>query len=457
MSIDDVNAPVAASNPYLEGNMAPVPDEITVENLPVTGEIPEQLDGRWLRNGPNPIDTSGDPAHWFVGDGMVHGVRIRGGRAEWYRNRWVRSESVAAHLGTEVPPGDDGRGGPNTSVGAFAGSIWAMVEAGGRPARLTDELETIAYDDFGGTLPNGFTAHPKYDRDTGELHAVCYSYPDVADHVQYMVVGPDATVTKLVEVPVADMPMIHDMSLTASKAIVYDLPVTVDIEMAMQGASFPMKWNPDHGARVGLLDRGADTADDIVWVDVPLSYVFHPLNAYDTDDGKVVLDICRYDKMFDLDLLGPVGDSTPTLDRWTVDPATRTVHTERIDDRGHEFPIVSGRYSNTRHRFGYTSSIGANGSDEETWFSGTNKIDFDSGAVTVHDHGPGRGGAEPLFIPRDGGTAEDDGWLMVLVYDQGANSSDLVLLDAQDISGPEVARISLPRRVPNGFHGAWVS
>ena len=90
----------APSHHYLEGNFGPVTEEITAVDLPVTGTIPAELDGRLLRNGPNPIEPQ-DPAtyHWFTGDGMVHGLRLRDGKAEWYRNRWVRSPEVAAALG----------------------------------------------------------------------------------------------------------------------------------------------------------------------------------------------------------------------------------------------------------------------------------------------------------------------------------------------------------------------
>ena len=93
-------------NSYVEGSMAPVADEVTAFDLPVTGTIPEELEGRWLRNGPNPRSAV-DPSthHWFLGDGMVHGVRLRGGKAEWYRNRWVRGTRIAAELGEDPPQG----------------------------------------------------------------------------------------------------------------------------------------------------------------------------------------------------------------------------------------------------------------------------------------------------------------------------------------------------------------
>jgi carotenoid cleavage dioxygenase len=94
----------------------------------------------------------------------VHGVRLRDGRAEWYRNRWVRAEHVAYALGEGRGPGPSPDGdmdaAPNTSVIGHAGRTFALVEAGAQPFELTDELETIGPTDLGGTLRVGYTAHP---------------------------------------------------------------------------------------------------------------------------------------------------------------------------------------------------------------------------------------------------------------------------------------------------------
>ena len=106
---------------------------------------------------------------------MVHGIRLRDGKAEWYRNRWVRSTAVAAALGEPDAGGRDRTAGwtrANTNVIGHAGRTFAIVEAGARPVELTDELDTLRRSDFDGTLPNGYTAHPKRDPETGELFAV---------------------------------------------------------------------------------------------------------------------------------------------------------------------------------------------------------------------------------------------------------------------------------------------
>ena len=447
-------AEVQPQNTYSEGNLAPVSEEVTAFDLDVIGEIPASLEGRYLRNGPNPIAPT-DPAtsHWFVGTGMVHGVRLRGGRAEWYRNRWVRGQDVVEALGEPAVPGPVGTldFSANTSVWGFAGTTWALVEAGVVPVEIGYELETVCRNDFSGTLKTGFTAHPKLDPSSGELHAVCYAWQDLFDHVEYVVVGADGRVRKTVDVPLPGMSMIHDMSLTENYAVIYDLPVTVDLDLALsEEASFPFRWDPDYGARVGLLPREG-TADEIVWCDVGLCYVFHPLNAYEDGDGRVVIDLCRYDKMFDRDKLGPAGDSRPTLDRWTVDPITRRVDEKRIDDRFHEFPQVRADRAARKHRFGYTVGVG------DGLIPGANfKIDYETGNAEFHDHGPGRGSAEAVFVPDPEGSAEDDGWLMSYVYDETIDGSELVILDARDLSRPAVARVPLPQRVPYGFHGNWV-
>ncbi|MCB1002284.1 MAG: carotenoid oxygenase family protein [Acidimicrobiales bacterium] len=442
---------------YLNDNYAPVTEEVTAFDLPVVGELPAELNGRYLRNGPNPF-ADVDPAahHWFTGAGMVHGVRLADGRAAWYRNRYVGGTALSAHRGLPDIPGPNWNAsdsGPNTNVGGFAGTTWAMVEAGGVPVELTYELETIGRNDFAGTLPGAFTAHPKVDADTGEMHAVVYAWPQWMDHVQYVVVGADGRVRRTVDVPLPGMSMVHDMSLTQKYAVVYDMPVTVDFDLAFAGR-FPFRWNPGYGSRLGLLPREG-AADEIVWVEVPISYVFHPMNAYDVvggpDDGKVVIDLCVYDRMFEHDLLGPFGDGFARLERWTLDPATRTTSTVVIDESRSEFPRHRGSLTAKPYRYGYCASPDL----QPGW--PTLKYDLHTGERQVFDHGPGRSAGEPVFVGRQGSTVEDDGWLITFVHDATNGGAELVVIDAQDFGRGYVAQVTLPQRVPYGFHGNWVS
>ncbi len=324
------------ANRYLEGPFAPLDVEHTAVDLEVTGTLPPELDGRYLRNGPNPL-VAPDPAahHWFVGDGMVHGLRLEGGRAAWYRNRWVRSTAVSEALGEPPAPGERYMGETaNTNVIGHAGRTFAIVEAGARPVELTDELETVCHSDFDGTLPHGFTAHPHRDPETGELHAVnyCWARPEL---LEYVVVGIDGRVRKRVDIPVPGNPMVHDCSITETQVVLYDLPVTFDLEVAMGGAPFPYTWNPGYGARIGLLPREGE-ADDVTWFEVEPCYVFHPVNAYDHGD-TVVIDVVRHPRMFDRDRQGP-NEGPPMLWRWTVDRTTGRVTETQLDDTPIEFP-----------------------------------------------------------------------------------------------------------------------
>ncbi|MHB1517869.1 MAG: carotenoid oxygenase family protein [Acidimicrobiales bacterium] len=442
-------APSTPENRYLSGNFAPIPEESTVSDLPVTGSIPDGLCGRLLRIGPNPVaaEEPGD-YHWFTGTAMAHGLRLRDGNAEWYRSRYVRSDRVTDARGWPAvrgPRHGEGDGTANTNLIVHAGRNLALVEAGALPVELSYELDTVSRTDLAGSLPGGFTAHPKRDPATGELHAVAYYWR--WDYLQYLVVGIDGRLRRRVDVPVAGGPMVHDMALTASFVVLLDLPVTFDIDAAASGASFPYRWNPDHPSQVGLLPRDGD-ASQVRWFDVEPCYVFHVLNAYD-DVGTVVLDVVRHNKMFDTDLLGP-DEGPSTLERWRIDPASGRVHQTRLSDISQEFPRHDERRTGLFYRYGYAAAVGAGVKHGPCL-----KHDLIAGTTDVHHYGKNRVSLEPVFVPRNSDAAEDDGWVLSFVYDATTDTSDVVILAAQDFTGEPIATIHLPVRVPFGFHGNW--
>ena len=467
MSIDsEAGAGAPVVSPYLQGNFAPVETELTALDLEVDGELPPSLDGRYLRNGPNPMHADAASYHWFTGAGMVHGIRLRDGRAEWYRNRWVRAGDVPAELGEPDPGGPVSEGADfaaNTNVIGLAGRCFALVEAGSKPVELDLELGTIARSDFDGTLPNGATAHPKVDPATGELHLTNYFWarPDVAE---YAVVSPEGRVVHVEDIDMPGSPMVHDMSITERHAVFYDLPVTFDVDLAMTGAPLPYTWNPDHPARVGVLPLGGSRAHpdaEVRWFEVSPCYVFHPLNAHDVlgDDGEpaaVVLDVARHDRVFDRNRLGP-DESVPNLWRWTLDLRRGTTTEEQLGDVPLEFPRVDERRVGRRQRHGWATAL----SDERRGSSVFEPDclyhhDFDTGVVSRHEFGPGRSVGEAVFVPSSPDADEDDGHLLTLVYDAATDRSQLVVLAAQDVGAGPVATVHLPQRVPYGFHGNWL-
>lgn len=475
------------SNRYLRDNFAPVAEELTATRLEVTGAVPDYLDGRYLRIGPNPLHDPGERYHWFMGEGMVHGVRLRGGRAEWYRNRWVRSSSVSKELGEQV------RGAPgaadfaaNTNVLQHAGRTLALVEAGSPAYELTHDLDTVGPHDFCGTrssLPGkaGYTAHPHEDPATGELHALSYSWLR-GNRIDYSVLDPTGRVRRSIDIQVHGSPMIHDFALTEKHVVILDLPVTFDIAMATDevprlvrplvrgllgliigrnpvpepliafaarggdtGPTLPYRWNPDYPARIGVLPRDAE-GDDVRWFEINPCYIFHTLNAFDAGD-TVVVDVVKHPKMFATVLTGP--DEGPTvLTRFTLDLAHGTVNEVGMDQRSQEFPRHDERRTGSRHRYGY--SVGFEGG---TTGDTVLRHDLDAGTTATRRLGAGMEASEFCFVPRPDGTDEDDGVLMGYAFDRAEGRSHLRVLDAATLE--DVAEVHLPGRVPAGFHGNW--
>jgi carotenoid cleavage dioxygenase len=449
------HAKTAKPHPYLTGIHSPMTEELTLQNLPVSGSIPATLNGRYLRIGPNPAGTP-NPAryHWFTGDGMVHGVRIENGRATWYRNRWVRTSRVSRLLGEPPAPGPRlFESAVNTNIIGHAGRTYALVEAGGTPVELDGTLTTIAHNNFDGTLAHAFSAHPHRDPATGELHAICYHATDLT-HVYHTVVDAAGKVIREEPIAVAHGPSIHDCAITARFVIILDLPVTFSTSAMLAGYEFPYRWNPEHRARIGLLPRHA-AGTDTIWCDIEPCYVYHPCNAYDDENGNVILDVAVHDKNSFRDYRGPDAEQIK-FERWIVNPLTREVTRTVLDDTPQEFPRFDERRTGQNYRYAYALEIPPK--NEGNLIGGTSiiKHDLQTCRKTQHDFGAGNFPGEFVFIPATPDSAEDDGILMGLVVNTTTETTDLVLLNAADIAAEPVARIHLPHRIPPGFHGNWV-
>ncbi|MET8830183.1 carotenoid oxygenase family protein [Streptomyces sp. NPDC004610] len=442
---------------HLAGNFAPVLDEATVTELPVTGAVPPELSGWYLRNGPNPQEA--DSAHWFTGDGMVHGIRLDGGRAVSYRNRWVRTPTFETGATVYGPDGSVNlaNGRANTHVIRHAGRTLALMETC-YPYELSheagSELDTIAVYDFGGRLRTPMTAHPKTCPVSGELHFFGYGGL-AAPYLTYH--RADATGELTVSRPV-DVPghtMMHDFHLTQNHVIFMDLPVVFSRERAVDPkGGMPFVWSDTYGARLGVLRRD-DPHGAIRWFDIDPCYVFHSLNAHEEDEGRrLVLFGMRYPKLED----GAVVGAPAHLWCWTVDLTTGTVREEQLDDRPGEFPRIDDRLAGLAADFGHVTATPLPGLAPEGPTgsrSAIHRYDLRKTSVSSHWFAPGREAGEAVFVPADdcpGGP----GWLLAFVYDAATDRSDLVILDADGLSADPVATVHLPRRVPAGFHGSWL-
>jgi len=386
-------------NSYLSGVFALVTKEVTAFDLPVDGTIPREIDGLFVRNGPTPI--SADPAfyHWFLGDGMVHGVELGGGKARSYRNRWVRTDAAAAALGEEPiagQPTDTPVGGgntANTNIVTHGGRLLALVEVC-LPTELDAELGTIGRYDFGLGLSTAMTAHPHVDPMTGEM--IFFGYEMFGPpFMRHHVADAAGAISHSADITLPGPVMMHDFAITAARSVILDLPVVFDFDL-LGVRPFPAKWKPRHGARIGVMPRNG-TDSEVVWCEIEPCYVFHVLNAFD-DGDDVVMDVCRYESMFADDPSG-IGSRTAHLERWTIVPAERKVRREIVSELAAEFPRPDERFVGREHRYGYIAvpRLG----DTATGFGDVDaislaRVDLRTGDTVVHDFGAGKVAGEGI-------------------------------------------------------------
>jgi carotenoid cleavage dioxygenase len=409
---------------WLRSYFAPVAEEITGESLPVIGQLPTGLCGTYLRNGPNP--RSGVSAHWWFGDGMLHGVHLQDGEARWYRNRYVGAE-MAGRLR---------RGRANTHVIEHAGRILALVESG-LPSEIDERLGTVGIFDFEGRVDTPVTAHPKRCPLTGELHF--FGYQPVSPHLTYYVADRAGRLLSRREVPVSGPSLMHDFAITPSYALFFDSPARMTADW---GRGFPFQWDPGHDARVGVVPRAGGEPR---WFSVSSGHLGHTANALERD-GKIWLDGVRYTSL----------DGAPQLHRWELDLAAGAARERPLDARPMEFPRIDDRRIGLDYRYAYLVEP-RDVVDQVPQSALLRKCDVMTGTSTAHDFGARQVPSECVFVPSGQDAAEDDGWLLSFVHDGARGGSDLVVLSARDLEGPPLARVQLPERVPFGFHGSWIS
>lgn len=441
---------------WMQHEFAPVHTEHETSELEVIGAIPPELDGIYMRNGPDPLADCG---HWFLGSGMIHGVRLQAGKALWYKNRYVQTPLLKEPPGTVAIPTMPAS---NVSVVYHASRLLALGEIG-LPYELSKDLATVGAYDFSGKLKESLTAHPKLDPVTGELLAFAYTLE--APYLQYYQIDPQGVLTRTVDItaPVrrdgfgSKMTMMHDFQITQSKVVFLHLPIVFDVEIGLSRKGFPFLWDEANGTQLGIMPRDGGNAD-VIWIEIDPCWIFHTLNAYDDANGNVVLEAVRVPgaqwQGENTSLLPPPAGSY--LVRYTIDLAKRTAKLETLSDRCTEFPTLDRRLASLEHRYGYMLDIDPLLQQYEGKIKGIFKYDRRSGAMAEHVFGPGLRPDEALFVPAAQNAAEDEGYLLTYVYDRRTDKSSLFILDASNMSAPPIAQIKLPYRVPAGFHGAWV-
>lgn len=442
-------------NPFLEGNFAPVSQEITTDELQVIGQIPTELAGMLVRNGPNPQFPNPEQYHWFAGDGMLHGVILKKGKAT-YLNRyvttqsWQREREVGKALNSEQLGGF--KNTANTALIWHAGKFLALWE-GGEPHLIElPSLHTLGSYHYQGKLESPFTAHPKVDPLTKEMMFFGYSLGQ-PPYLQYGWISAAGKLQKTVSIDLPIGVMMHDFAITEQYTIFMDLPLTFRPQRREQGES-GFKFESNRPSRFGIMPRYGDN-ETVRWFETSPCYIFHTLNAYEEGE-EVVLIACR---MSSTNVLGmaEIEDSQadiPQLYQWRFNLRTGKVKEQLLEEISSEFPQMNQQYLGRKARYGYTAKMAKS---PLPLMDGIIKHDLRSGDAQIHQFSSGCYGGEAVFIPHPQGTSEDEGWLVTFVYNQKLNRSSLVIINAQEFTDEPVVEVMIPQRVPYGFHGIWLS
>ena len=429
-----------------EGNYPPVSEEVTLTDLKVEGAIPPELNGLYVRNGPN--EHTGPSNHFFGGDGMLHGVQLEGGKALWYRNRYVD---------TPVYREDTGGFGPPKLT--HTTSAVSLIQHGGRLLSLGEfgypyeidpsDLSTVGVYTYGDKLQTNMTAHPKVDPVTGEL--IFFGYNVVEPYLTYMRSDASGELVQVEPINTQAPVMMHDFAVTENYVIFMELPLVFSWWLAVTGDGLPFRWDHDAVCRFGIMPREGTNAD-VRWFETDPCFIFHTMNAFESGN-KVVMDAARYDSLW-------VKDShdfnhPAYLTRFEFDLDSGASSQARLDDQSMEFPQMHRGLWTRPYRYGYgltsEQSLGEMSYDGATGFM---KYDLQSGARQRHELEHRYAPNEGFFVPVVGN--EDDGYLLSFMYDRETHTSALWILDAVNLAAAPLAKIQLPVRVPQGFHGVWV-
>jgi len=468
--------------PTFAGFNAPIRLEGEIFDLEVVeGEIPAALDGTWYRCG---ADFYFPPLHGddvFVnGDGVVSAFEFRDGHVD-FRTRFVRTEKFVLERAARKalfgayrnPFSDDpsvagkNRGTANTNIVWHGGRLLALKESA-RPVEIDPvTLETIGDWDFDARLTSlTMTAHPKFDPATGEMlfygsAAKGETTPDIA----YYAADADGRITKEIWIDPPYASMMHDFGVTKDHVIFLVMPTTSSLERMREGGPIYV-WDEDLETYLGVMSRHGD-GSDLRWFTGPPRFVFHILNCF-SEGALVHIDSAVSEIQsfpFFPDKNGRPFDperAKARITRWTCDLTSNSSgFVERtINPLGCELIRIDDRIALSDYIYGFIPFHDAGArqaGDANAGFNSVGRLNVRTGEMEDSFFaGPNASVQEPQFVPRSAQAQEGDGYLLVIVNRLDQNRCDLVILDANSLSGAPVARIKLPVRT-RAIHGNWVA
>jgi len=467
--------------PVLQGGFAPIDQERSVELTDIEGEIPKDLSGMHVRNGPNRRFEATGRYHWFDGDGMLHAVRFEGGKAH-YMNRWVQTDGLQEELaagealwqGIKDPPRKNRPDMPikntsNTDVKFYAGKLISMWYLGGAVYQINpNDLSTEGRLEFDPRLKGvPISAHSKVDEATGEF--LFFAYGKEAPYMHYGVMDRHHQLTTFMPVELPGPRLPHDMAITPNYTILHDFPLFYDMD-AFAAGRHKLKFHHHLPSRFAVVPRHG-TPEQIRWFEASPTYMYHVSNAWEEDDGHGGTEIVMTGTPFRLprDAHGETDvagfpkmlahlENDFMFCEWRFNLRTGQTRERIIDDIiNQEFAVINSAMQGLKTRYSWNVLMARQRRPEEPRFSGLVRYDLERNVCTTYHEGTGRWFSEAPFAPADEPKAEDDGYLVGFMWDDERQTSFVVVFDARDISRGPVARIRLPHRVPHGFHATWVS
>ena len=465
-----ITAGAPSNNFFLDGNFSPVHEERDTEDMEVVGIIPGDLQGHFLRVGPNPVHVFSEEAyHTFDGDGMIHAIEFRDGKAR-YRNRFIENEgfkleqergdwiykgmkSLMDPAPSRIPESaPSSKNLANTAFAFHNNTLYALHEPSQPTVISLPDLNTEGPTDFDGKLTHPFTAHPKVDKRSGEM--IAYGYTFQAPFVSYSVIDKHGDLVHTCPITIPRSIFMHDFAATEKYTLFLDFPITLDIRRAIAGGP-AVDFEPQYGSRIGVMPRlGSD--EDVRWFDVETGVVIHTANAWDEGD-EVVLQASRSNTA---DIAGAgtsegnnLQENQGRLYEWRINLETGAISERILSETPCDFTRVNDEYACHKTRYVYA---GIFNTERAFTFDGVMKFDNESGITSQYLYGPHRHGGEAVFAPKAGAISEDDGYLVCFVHDEAETQSECQIIDARNITAGPVATIIMPFRVPYGFHAGWV-
>lgn len=456
---------------FLNGPHAPMRKEGAMQNLPVTGKIPEDLSGTLFRQSASPQFDPLDPTryHWFEGDGMIFAITLRDGKAH-LQNRYVLTEGLMAEraagralyasmINGGIPlPFDPGRppikNTGNTNVTVFAGKLLAFSEID-LPFELDkDTLETKGHFNFG-SIQGAVTAHWKIDPQNGDLLFYGVNGP----RIDWYRADNKGRLVEHYAFETGQFSLVHDFVVTPDYAVFFLNPTLFD-HANMQAGKPGLVWAPEIPCRIAIMRR---SDGKVTWIEAPDAFSnTHFLNAWQ-DGDTIVVDGNRAPYMGTP--RSKLNEPTPRQWfqtarpwRWHLNVAAGSYSDEQTSDVNSEFPRMNDTYTGIQARYGYQAATKGPDFLEHFMFDHITKHDLKTGSVDFFNPGHGlTAPGEMVFVPRPNAKAEDDGWLVGPWWNAQEDTTEFVIVDAQNLSEGPVARIKLPYRMPLGFHGNWVA